>query len=267
MNAIELRQVSFGYQQEKLFHNFSLVIEAGDFLGIVGPNGSGKSTLLKLIARIVIPWAGEINVLGKNLNRLTRREIARMIAFVPQESYFAFDWTVEDVVMMGRNPYRQTIFQPSARDREIVSKAMGLTGVIAYRQRNINAISAGERQLVIIARALAQEPAVLLLDEATSHLDLFHRVEILRVLISLRQQKKTIVAIYHDLNEAINYCSRLAFLKSGTLLACGEPDKLNYQELIRAAYGIEPVVDRHPVTGRPQIFLPAELQLSAEQLL
>jgi iron complex transport system ATP-binding protein len=266
MNAVEFQKVTFGYQREPLFRDLSLIIEAGEFFGIVGPNGSGKSTLLKLIARIITPRSGTVTVFGKDLSRITRREIARMIAFVPQESYFAFDWTVEDVVMMGRNPYRQTIFQPSARDQEVVSAAMRLTGVIEYRRRNINALSAGERQRVIIARALAQEPEILLLDEATSHLDPFHRVAVLQLLISLRQQQKTIVAVSHDLNEAINYCSRVAFLKSGTLLACAAPDKLDYQQLIRATYGIDLAVERHPLTGRPQVFLPAEAELLQKRL-
>lgn len=261
MNAVEINQVTFGYQRTPIFVNFFLVIKEGEFFGIVGPNGSGKSTLLKLIGRILIPWSGDISVLGKNLARIPRREIAQMIAFVPQESYFAFDWTVEDVVMMGRNPYQNRFFRPAMRDRQIVEEAMRITGVIDYRRRRINSISAGERQLVVIARALAQEPNLLLLDEVTSHLDLFHRAEMLRVLIALRDQKKTIVSVSHDLNEAIGFCSRVAFIKSGVLLACDEPDNLCYYDLIKETYGITPTITKNPLTGRPQVFLPVELDL------
>uniref|UniRef100_A0A7V3PU91 ABC transporter ATP-binding protein n=1 Tax=candidate division WOR-3 bacterium TaxID=2052148 RepID=A0A7V3PU91_UNCW3 len=262
MNAVEFWKITFGYQKELLFRDFSLLIKAGEFLGVVGPNGSGKSTLLKLMMRIVNPLSGRVNIFGNDSRKIERLELARQMALVPQGSYFVFDWTVEEVVMMGRNPYRHGFFQSTRRDREKVVEAMHMTGVFDLRFRSINAISAGERQRVIIARALAQEPALLLLDEATAHLDLGHRAEVLRLLLALQKQGKTIVLVSHDLNEAFGFCSRIAFLKAGQLLACDAPDKLDDPGLVKNAYGINPVVIKHPETGRPQFFLPAEPEVS-----
>ncbi|MEN9979891.1 MAG: ABC transporter ATP-binding protein [candidate division WOR-3 bacterium] len=256
MNAVDLQGVFFGYQQKPLLGDFHLSIAAGEWLGIVGPNGAGKSTLLKLIANILQPWSGNIRVFDRNLRELSRREIARIIAYVPQESHFAFEWKVEDIVMMGRHPYLSPFVRPAPLDWKAVNEAMELTGVILYRHKGMNEISAGERQRVIIARALAQETDILLLDEATSHLDLYHRTEILCLLHKLSCGGKTVVSVVHDLNEAFSYCSRVAFMKAGSLVSCVNPEGMVDSELISKTFGITPIIALHPVTGRPQFFLP-----------
>ncbi|MCX7732317.1 MAG: ABC transporter ATP-binding protein [candidate division WOR-3 bacterium] len=256
MNAVDLQEVFFGYHQKPLLCDFRLSITAGEWLGIVGPNGAGKSTLLKLIANILQPWSGNIMIFDRNLKELSRREIARLIAYVPQESHFAFEWKVEDIVMMGRHPYLRPFVRPAPLDWKAVNEAMELTGVISYRYKGMNELSAGERQRVIIARALAQETDILLLDEATSHLDLYHRTEILRLLHKLSSRKKTVVSVVHDLNEAFSYCSRVAFMKAGSLVSCVNPEGMVDSGLIIRTFGITPVIAHHPVTGRPQFFLP-----------
>jgi iron complex transport system ATP-binding protein len=256
VKAIEIKDIKFGFGERLLFDRFSLDIEAGEFFGVIGPNGSGKSTLLRLCAGILKPEAGRIHLFGKDLSRISRRQIARTLSIVPQESFFTFEWTVEQVVMMGRNPFLMTFARPTVRDWEKVEEVMGLTGVLELRGKSINSISAGEKQRVIVARALAQEPEIVLLDEATSHLDLFHRLEIVRILVQLKNQGKTVVFVSHDLNEASGYCSRVLLLASGKTLACAQPEMVIKRELLKEAYGVEPVISVHPLTGRPQVLLP-----------
>ncbi len=256
MKTIAIEGISFGYSAELIFRDFSLVINPGEFLGIIGPNGSGKSTLLRLLAGILKPMRGLVKVGDSDIARFSRRQIAQMIALVPQESLFAFDWKVKDVVMMGRNPFLGLWGRPREQDWRVVERAMVLTDTIDLADKDINAISTGEKQRVVLARALAQEPEILLLDEATSHLDISHRVAILRILKMLNQEGKTIIFVSHDLNEAGAFCSRVALLRRGEMLACDYPEKVFRVELICAAYGLNPVITVHPVTGRPQILLP-----------
>ncbi len=256
MKAVTLERIYFGYSAEMIFRDFSLTINPGEFFGIIGPNGSGKSTLLRLIGGILKPMCGSVKLGESDIVHLARREIARIIALVPQESPFAFDWKVKDIVMMGRNPFLGLWGRPQKQDWCAVERAMVLTDTIDLADKDINAISTGEKQRAVLARALAQEPQILLLDEATSHLDISHRVAMLRILKTLNQEGKTIIFVSHDLNEAGAFCSRVVLLRRGEILACDAPDRVFRSELIYTAYGLEPVVTVHPFTGRPQILLP-----------
>lgn len=258
MKAIAVQGLRFGYGNKPLFEEFSLNIEAGEFFGIIGPNGSGKSTLLRLFAGILLPEKGTVELLGQEIKTLSRRKIARMVGLVPQESFFAFEWQVTEVVMMGRNPFFGLFDRPRQTDIAKVEEAMRLTEVIDFKERSINSISAGEKQRVVLARALAQEPEILLLDEATSHLDIHHRLKILTILKGLNQRGRTIVFVSHELNDAAAFCSRILLLSQGRCLACDRPEKVITTDLIRQAYGVEPFVFSHPLTGgRPQILLPS----------
>ncbi len=257
MSAISIRELVFGYRQRVFFEKIDLEVESGEFLGIIGPNGSGKSTLLRLVGGILRVWKGEVRLLMRPIHQLTRREVARIVAFVPQESSFAFEWKVSDVVLMGRNPFLKVWEQPSVNDWRIVEAAMIQTGVYELRDESINEVSAGERQRVILARALVQQPEILLLDEATSHLDMFHRVEILQILSCLRAQGKTILFVSHDLNEAAVSCSRILLLSQGRIVACDTPAKVITAELIERCYGIAPVMTTHPLNRLPQVLFPA----------
>ncbi len=258
MNALELRAVSFGYEQEELFESFCLEVRQGEFFGIIGPNGAGKSTLLRLGAGLLKPRKGKVAVLGHDLSRTQRREIARMAAVVPQESFFAFDYAVEDVVMMGRNPFLGRLQQPGPTDRARVNEALEFVDAAGLRHKGINEISGGEKQRVVLARALAQEPEVLLLDEATSHLDISHQQSFVRILGRLNRQGKTIVFLSHDLNLAALACSRILLLHQGREVACDVPERVITRDLIRTVYGVDPILLRHPETGRPQVMMPGE---------
>ncbi len=256
MNAIQIKGLTFGYSGADLFREFELEVEPGEFLGIIGPNGAGKSTLLRIVAGLLRPTRGRVRLLEQDLSRLSRREVAQLCALVPQESFFAFDYTVKEVVMMGRNPFLGRFEQPGPKDWDRVTAALELAGVNQLAESSINAISAGEKQRAVLARALAQEPELLLLDEATSHLDISHQLQMARILVRLNQQGKTIVFLSHDLNLAALICSRILLLHQGRPLAWGTPEQVLTKELVRSAYGIEPLLTRHPETERPQVMLP-----------
>ncbi len=256
MKAIEVQGLSFSFSKADLFRDFDLEVEQGEFLGIIGPNGAGKSTLLRLVSGLLRPARGRVWLLGRDLAGLPRRETARLCALVPQESFFAFDYTVREVVTMGRNPFLGRFERPGQKDMDIVAQALELAGASQLADSSINAISAGEKQRAVLARALAQEPELLLLDEATSHLDISHQLQITRILARLNRQGKTIVFLSHDLNLAALVCSRVLLLHQGKILARGTPDQVITRDFVQLAYGVEPLLTRHPGTGRPQVMLP-----------
>lgn len=256
MKAIQVEGLSFSYSGADLFREFDLEVEQGEFLGIIGPNGAGKSTLLRIVAGLLRPARGRVRLLEQDLARLSRHEVARLCALVPQESFFAFDYTVREVVMMGRNPFLGGFERPGPNDWDRVTSSLELAGVSGLAESGINSISAGEKQRAVLARALAQEPELLLLDEATSHLDISHQLQMARILVRLNRQGTTIVFLSHDLNLAALICSRILLLHQGRPLARGTPEQVITRDLVRSAYGIEPLLTHHPDTGRPQVILP-----------
>jgi len=257
MPAIELRDVAYGYRSEKLLSGFSLSVNEGEFFGVIGPNGSGKTTILRLMAGLLTPQSGEIRVKDRPLVDFTRRELARVIGFMPQESHFAFDFTVYEVVMMGRNPFLGRFERPGKQDQERTRAALEFTDVWDFRDKGVNQLSGGEKQRVVLARTLAQEPEILLLDEPASQLDLAHQLQMLAILRRLNEQKITIVLLSHDLNLASIACSRILMLDHGKPAACDRPEKVLVPELIEQVYGVRPILERHPETGTPQVILPA----------
>lgn len=256
MNAIELRSVTFGYDGHPLFIDLGLVVNRGDFLGIIGPNGAGKSTLLRLSAGLLTPQQGSVVVMGHDARRTPRRKLARLVAVVPQESQFAFDYPVSEVVMMGRFCRLGPLQPPRLDDVRAVRRAMDFTDITRLANSGINRISSGEKQRVLLARALAQEPDILLLDEVTSYLDLAYQHSVAEMLVKLNGSGTTIVLLSHDLNQMALCCSRLLLLKQGRVLASASPDQVLTRELINEAYGIEALFIDHPQSGRPQVLLP-----------
>ncbi|MDH7593146.1 MAG: ABC transporter ATP-binding protein [Methanomicrobiales archaeon] len=249
---IELQEVDLEYGAEKVLEGITFRSGAGELLGILGPNGSGKTTLLKAISRIVRPSNGVILVNSRSLQEFGQKELSREIAVVPQSSEPKFDFSVEEVVRMGRYPHKERFATEDEEDRRIASLAMEATGILHIASRSVLEISGGELQRVIIARALAQEPKVLLLDEPTSHLDLGQQVSILEMLKTL-SRKIAVIAVFHDLNYAAHYCDRLILLHDHRILAMGDPESVFTPERIRAAFGIDVTVRRNPLTGRPAI--------------
>jgi iron complex transport system ATP-binding protein len=233
---IEVSNLSFSYNSHNVLQNVALELREGEILGIIGPNGSGKSTLLKCIDSILKPKSGSILLDGKEVNRMQRSELAKLIGYVAQREESRFPVNVFDVVLMGRKPYLS--WKPSQADLEKVASIIELLNLESIAMREIDSISGGERQKVMIARALAQEPPVLLLDEPTSFLDLRHQLEVMELIKTLSEQGKTSIVAIHDLNLAIRYCHKFLLLKEGKVFASGGKEVIS-PETIEPVYQVK----------------------------
>ncbi|MFC7080982.1 heme ABC transporter ATP-binding protein [Halorussus caseinilyticus] len=227
-------------------------IRDGRFVGLVGPNGAGKTTLLRAIHGVLKPNSGVVELDGDPVSALSSREASRRVAVVPQDTTLSFDFPVEEVVAMGRHPYRTRFSGPTGddADRERVRAAMERTEVGHLADRSIAAVSGGERQRVLLARALAQDAPALLLDEPTASLDINHQVRTLELVRELVDDDgKTVVAAIHDLNLAAHYCDELRLLAGGGIRASGDPEAVLAEDHLEAAFDTRAVVSSHPVTG------------------
>ena len=256
MVNLEVQQVYFSYLDGLVLRNVSLSIKAGEMVGLLGPNGSGKTTLIKLASGVLKPNQGEIKLDGSSLGRLSRKSIARSVAVVPQQFNIPFAFTTTGVVMLGRTPFFRAFAEESEIDKQFVSNALELVGISELKERRFDELSGGERQKVILAMALAQQPRLLLLDEPTVHLDITHQVEILELVRRLNVERElTIIAAIHDLNLASLYFDRLILLKEGRVSADGTPAQVLTEDRIREVFSASVRVEPHPVTGVPHIVI------------
>ena len=247
---LDIKSISFNYGNTRVLDDISFKADKGECLGIIGPNGSGKSTLLKTLSKVLKPSCGKVVLLGKELERYSAKELARNMAVVPQDTNVDFDFTCLEVVLMGRNPHMKRFELEGRKDMDIAREAMTLTNTWHLRERPLAEVSGGERQRVIIARALAQEPSVLLLDEPVSHLDINHQIEVLDLAVRLKNERGLVVVIIlHDLNLAARYCDRLLLLYDSKILVSGTPDEVLTRENIKKAFHANVLVRRHPITG------------------
>lgn len=251
---VSLSGVRFSYGDHPVLHGVDLTVEPGGFTGLMGPNGSGKSTLVKLIAGIERAAAGSLRVDGREVEALHRRQLARLVAVVPQEMVFSFPFRVFEFVLMGRYPHHDFLSWESQEDLDIAERYMRATDTWRLRDRSLLGLSGGERQRVVLASALAQQPALLILDEPTSSLDLHYQVEIYRILSELNQTEGiTILTVTHDLNLGAQFCRRLAVLVEGKIVAEGAPEQILTADIIRSHYGVEVYAAVNPHTGSPFI--------------
>jgi iron complex transport system ATP-binding protein len=248
--SLELRDLRVDIGGRPIVSGISLRVPDGQFAGLLGPNGSGKSTILKAIYRVHRPAAGRILLDGADLLRLRARQAARRIAVVAQESPVEFGFTVTELVMIGRTPHKGPFDRDGARDREIVADAIARVGCAALAGRSFHTLSGGEKQRVLIARALAQQADHLILDEPTNHLDIRYQTEILELVAGLGV---TVLAAVHDLSLAGLFCDAVHLLGEGRLAAAGPPAEVITPEVIRAVYGADVLVIGHPETGAPQL--------------
>jgi iron complex transport system ATP-binding protein len=253
---IDVRSLSFRYHKDWVLENVSLHVEKGEILGVIGPNGSGKSTLLKILYRLVDPQQGDVSYEMVPLKKMTRMEIAKKVAVVPQETQLLFPFRVMEIVLMGRYPYLGHQMFEGKEDIEIARKAMEWTDILSLSERPMDELSGGERKRVFIARALAQEPEVILLDEPTTNLDIHHQIDFLDLILTLNQERgTTIVMASHEMNVASEFCDRLLLLRKGAIYRLGTPDEVITQENIEQVYGCRVWVDQNPASGLPQIHL------------
>ncbi len=255
---VEFRDVSFAYPASAgrrtrpfTLANLSLEISAGEIIGVIGPNSSGKTTLIRLLTRVLEAAAGEIRLEGVPVERLSRPELARRVAVVPQGILPQFPFTVGELALMGRYPHDPGRYFESPRDRVVAREAMEATGVLELADLPLEHLSGGERQRAVIARALAQEPRLLVLDEPTAHLDLRYQVEAAALLRRLnRERGMTILLVSHDLNLAAEVCDRLLVLNGGRAAAIGAPEAVLDEALLGSVFGCGVVVDKNETTGR-----------------
>lgn len=255
MVGLQIQGVGFSYFNGLVLRDINLSVTAGEMVGLLGPNGSGKTTLLKLASGILRPNHGEIILDGSSLGEMNRKTIARNVAVVPQQFHIPFAFTTTEVVMLGRFPFIKTFSGESAADRQTAAEAMALVGLSQLAESRFDELSGGERQKVILAMALAQQPKLLLLDEPTLHLDISHQIEILELVKRLNaKQKLTVIAAMHDLNLAALYFDRLILLKEGRIVADGTPSQVLTENIISEVFATAVKVEVHP-TGAPHIIV------------
>jgi iron complex transport system ATP-binding protein len=254
---LEVNRVTFGYGASPVVTDVSLALWPGRFVGLLGPNGSGKSTLLRLAAGLLRPRQGTVRLDGRNLGSFSRAEIARQVAVVPQQPLMPEALTGWDVALAGRTPHLRVLRGTSPLDDAIVRRALALVDATHLADRRVGEISGGERQRLLLARALAQEPTVLLLDEPTAHLDLPHQLTMLDLSLRFaRDADLAILGVFHDLNLAAAYCDELSLMREGQIMVHGTPDSVISEEWIATVYGLDTSVVPHPQSGRPVVLLP-----------
>lgn len=246
--------VRAGYEGVDVLRDVSLAVCPGQFFGVIGPNGSGKTTLLRVLSRVLRPVSGQATLDGCDVYAMRAQAFARRVAVVPQDTLIPFDFSVMEVVLMGRSPWMTRFDLEKPHDVEIAVRALELTGTRHLAERAVNRLSGGERQRVMLARALAQQPDVLLLDEPTSHLDIAFQIEMMNLVSRLCAERSiAVLAVLHDLNLAGQYCDSVAMIADGRVRACGPPELVLTAEHVESVYGVKTVVSPHPTTGRPLV--------------
>lgn len=258
---LEANAISWAVAGVQIVREVSLMCTPGSIAGVIGPNGSGKSSLLRCIYRVLRPDAGTITLDDQDVWRLSARDTARRVGVVLQERVGTFDFSVREIVLMGRSPHKRPFDRETADDLRIVDGALAQVGLSGLAGRSFPTLSGGEQQRALVARALVQQAQVLVLDEPTSHLDVYHQFQVLDL---VRALQVTTIAALHDLNLAALYCDYLYVLKAGALVASGRPETVLTSGLIRDVYGVRADVTVHPVTGRPHVvFLPQRAEPAA----
>jgi iron complex transport system ATP-binding protein len=256
MSIISAENINFSYAAKPVMEDVSFAIDEAQIVAIIGPNGSGKTTLLKIINGTLFPDAGQMLIDGKGTSRWSRKDIAQKVAIVPQETAVVFPFYAEEIVLMGRFPHLSNYRFEDKKDYRIVHEAMEKTDTLAFATRRFDELSAGERQRVLIARALAQEPKVLLLDESTVFLDLKHQAQFLALLRQLNTvQQLTVIFVTHDINLAAQHADRIILLYSGKIYAIGKPAEVITAANIKEVYDVDSLIDQNPQSGLPRMTL------------
>jgi iron complex transport system ATP-binding protein len=248
-NIVEVKNLTYHYGELAVLQHINFEIAEGEFIGIIGPNGAGKSTLLKLIAGLLTD-KDHIFLGGIPLQNYTRKNLAKIIGYVPQETEFSFAYPVSEVILMGRYPYMKRFAYYSEKDKMIMKEAMRILDIERYENRNFQELSGGEKQRVVIAGALAQEARLIILDEPTSALDLHHQISIYRTLKNLQREKNTtILIVTHDINLAAQFCQRIILMADSKIIGDGKPeDVLRFRQL-QEIFGVKVYIDINPMTN------------------
>jgi len=248
--ALEISGLSLSIGGKEILKNVSFDVRQGAFLSIIGPNGAGKTTLLRCVMGMISSWTGDVRVGGQSVGSYRRRNLARLVSYVPQSDEMLFPFTGRELVLMGRYPHLSPFSRIADKDRRIVDHILQTTGTASLADRDIRTLSGGERQKIHIAGALAQEAGIMLLDEPTTFLDPCHTDEILSILTDLNEKGVTIVMITHDVNHAVHYGTSVTALNDGSVVFNGSSGDLMNNNVLKSVYGKNFILVRHPVSGK-----------------
>ena len=254
--TLEVRNLDYDYNKKPVLDGIDFELMEGEILGILGPNGCGKTTLLGNMNRNLSPKGGCVMLDGTDLEELTKKEIARGIAVVPQTNQVGFSFTAREIVAMGRMPFQDAFQGNSYEDIRIIDDAMKKTGILDMADRFVNTMSGGERQKVIIARAMAQAPRILLMDEPTLHLDISAQFDVLDLIYKLsKEENLTVVIVSHDLPMVARYCDRIMLIHDHRIHDIGKTEDVLTSENMRTVFGIDAVPSKDPKTGHNTVLL------------
>lgn len=254
--TLETRGLSYTYSKQTVLKDVDIQVREGEIIGILGPNGCGKTTLLKNLNKNLSPQAGCVMLDGDDLEDISKKDIAKKVAVVPQTNEVRFSFTVRDIVSMGRMPFQGLMEGMSTNDEEIVDAALERVGLSDFADRHINVMSGGERQRVIIARALAQTPQILLMDEPTLHLDINTQFDVLDLVRDLsKNDGLTVVIVSHDLGMVARYCDRVLLIKDHSILAIGTPEEVLTPENMADVFGVDAELMFDEKTNENTVFL------------
>lgn len=247
---VKVEGVSFSIQEKQIITDIYFRAKEGQTVGVIGPNGSGKSTLLKNIYRVHQPDVGKITLDNESIDKLSVKKTAQKMAVVSQESSGAFDFSVREVVLMGRAPHKKMLESDSENDGKIADEALEKVGLSEYGNRSITTLSGGERQRVMVARALTQQAKVLILDEPTNHLDIHHQLQLMDLVKTL---DITVVTALHDLNIASNYCDWIYVMNEGEIVMSGTPEDVLTEKTLEKVFRVYTHIVTHPITNQTHI--------------
>lgn len=250
MFKLQVKNLEFSIDKKEILKDISFEIPKGSFVGIIGPNGSGKSTILKNIYRLYKPDSGQILLDNKNLLNMKDKDCAKEIAVLAQESNSQFDFTVEQIVKMGRYPYKSVFEDYSKKDLDMVTDMLKRVGLEDYVGRSFSKLSGGEKQRTLIARALVQDTEFLILDEPTNHLDIGYQIQLMDLVKSLNI---TTLSAIHDMNMASMYCDYLIVMKDGKIKNCGSVKEVITEEMLKEIFGVNAYVGLNPINNKLQV--------------
>lgn len=254
MTAVSIRNLSFSYGDHPVLKHIEITLEKGLFYSIIGPNGSGKTTLLKNLQKIIRPDSSCIYLNGEDIRSVSIRDVSKRIATVPQETHMDFDFTVLDMVLMGRAPYLKRFETEGVNDLERAKTAMEITDTWKLKDKSIRHLSGGELQRAIVSRAMVQDTDILLLDEPVSHLDMHHQISILRTVAGFCRSKGiTVLAVLHDINLASEFSDSLILMNQGEIVQVGSPDLVVNEKSMKSLFDMECMIISNPLSGRPHV--------------
>lgn len=233
---IKTENINVTLEKNNILKGINIEVDNKEFVGIIGPNGSGKSTLLKCIYRILKPSEGVIKLDGINMKNISIKESSKKLSVLSQHNNYNFDFTVKEIVLMGRAPYKKFMERDNKEDYDIVNDALEKVDMLEFKDRSFQSLSGGEQQRVILARALSQKPKCLILDEPTNHLDIKYQLQLMRIVKSLNIE---VIAAIHDLNIAAMYCDKIYVLKDGKIVKCGKTNEVLTKKLIKDVYEVD----------------------------